>query len=107
MAGVLDGKEVETDFMSYEGPFGVGYAVSAYEPIGIDSKRKFDQIFKRRQQEAASRRKKNEDAYVQLARHSIESYIKTGKAMSLPDKLTEEMLNKKAGVFVSLKTWES
>ena len=94
MAGVLDGKEVETDFMSYEGPFGVGYAVSAYEPIGIDSKRKFNQILKGGSKKQLVE-KKNEDAYVQLARHSIESYIKTGKAMSLPDKLPEEMLNKR------------
>jgi aromatic ring-opening dioxygenase LigB subunit len=34
MAGVLDGHEFTSELYSYEGPFGVGYAVAAYTPIG-------------------------------------------------------------------------
>ncbi|MFA5467144.1 MAG: AmmeMemoRadiSam system protein B, partial [Candidatus Izemoplasmatales bacterium] len=30
MAGALDGKDIEKELLSYEGPFGVGYAVMAY-----------------------------------------------------------------------------
>jgi len=41
--------------------------------------------------------------HVELALYSIENYVKTGKTAALPDGLSEELLNEKAGVFVSLK----
>ena len=44
-----------------------------------------------------------ESAYVKLARETIENYIKQGKTITLPPDLPEEMINQKAGVFVSLK----
>lgn len=48
--------------------------------------------------------KKNEEsAYVKLARETIENYIKQGKIITPPLGLPEEMINQKAGVFVSLK----
>jgi AmmeMemoRadiSam system protein A len=48
--------------------------------------------------------KKNEEsAYVRLARETIENYIKQGKMITPPLGLPEEMINQKAGVFVSLK----
>ncbi|MBN2058295.1 MAG: AmmeMemoRadiSam system protein A [Candidatus Saganbacteria bacterium] len=43
----------------------------------------------------------NESPIVQLARQTIESYVKTGKLPELPKDLSLE-LQKKAGVFVSL-----
>ena len=36
MAGALDGLSVKPDFLSYEGPFGVGYAVCMFAPAGAD-----------------------------------------------------------------------
>ena len=42
------------------------------------------------------------DAYTQLAQKTIEEYIKTGNVIKLLTDLPEEMLNQKAGVFVSL-----
>ena len=44
-----------------------------------------------------------ESAYVKLARETIENYIKQGKKITPPLGLPEEMINQKAGVFVSLK----
>ena len=44
-----------------------------------------------------------EDAYVQLARKSMEAYVRTGRVLHVPDNLPEEMYNNKAGVFVSIK----
>jgi len=44
-----------------------------------------------------------ESAYVRLARETIENYIKQGKIITPPLGLPEEMINQKAGVFVSLK----
>jgi len=46
---------------------------------------------------------KEESAYVKLARETIENYIKQGKIITPPLGLPEEMINQKAGVFVSLK----
>ena len=45
----------------------------------------------------------DESAYVKLARETIENYIKQGKIITPPLGLPEEMINQKAGVFVSLK----
>ena len=46
---------------------------------------------------------KEESAYVRLARETIENYVKQGKIITHPLGLPEEMINQKAGVFVSLK----
>ena len=48
---------------------------------------------------------KEESAYVRLARETIENYVKQGKIITPPLGLPEEkeMINQKAGVFVSLK----
>ena len=46
-----------------------------------------------------------ESAYVRLARETIENYIKHGKIITPPLGLLEEMINQKAGAFVSLKKY--
>lgn len=103
MAGALDGKVVKTEFMSYEGPFGVGYAVCGYSVIGEDESRCFGDMYVAAQINAIAEAKKGEDEYVKLARHSLETYVKTGRYAKLPGGLPDEMLGRKAGVFVSLK----
>ncbi|MGI6722219.1 MAG: AmmeMemoRadiSam system protein A [Anaerovoracaceae bacterium] len=47
--------------------------------------------------------KAGEDEYVKLARNSLENYIKTKKVIRTPDILPPEMLDRRAGAFVSLK----
>ena len=42
------------------------------------------------------------DKYLELAKQTVETFIKTSKVISLPKDLPKEMLTKKAGVFVSL-----
>lgn len=42
------------------------------------------------------------DAYIQLAKQTIEQYVKTGEKIKPPAALPKELLEKKAGVFVSL-----
>ena len=49
---------------------------------------------------------KDESAYVKLARETIENYIKRGKIITPPLGLPEEMINQRAGVFVSLKKFD-
>lgn len=49
---------------------------------------------------------KQEDAYVRLARHTIEEYVRTGRRIQVPDNLPQEMYTGRAGVFVSIKISE-
>jgi AmmeMemoRadiSam system protein A len=105
MAGALSGLKVEPEFLSYEGTFGVGYGVCIYKVIGEDDKRHFDIIFKQEQLKVARERQEHEDAYVHLARKSLEAYIRTGKYIEQPADLPEEMIKNRAGVFVSLKKY--
>ena len=46
---------------------------------------------------------KEESAYVRLAQETVENYIKQGKIITPPLGLPGDMINQKAGVFVSLK----
>ncbi|MDE5872597.1 MAG: AmmeMemoRadiSam system protein A, partial [Lachnospiraceae bacterium] len=103
MAGALDERAVEAERLSYEGPFGVGYGVCTYEPKGQDGGRNFKQQFENVLQTKLTEQRKNEDAYVSLARRTIEEYVTMGKTLDMPSELPEEMLSKQAGVFVSIK----
>lgn len=76
MAGCMDGMPLKAELLSYEGPFGVGYAVAAFQ-----------------------------DAYVSLARESLEYYLRKGINLPVPAGLPEELLKKRAGAFVSLKKY--
>ena len=42
------------------------------------------------------------DQYVKLAKDAVETYIKTGAAISPPDNLPKKMVTNRAGVFVSI-----
>lgn len=103
LAGVFDGIGVKPEFLSYEGPFGVGYAVCGFTPLGPDETRRFGTQLERRQKEFLVQRRKAEDEYVRLARLSLETRVGTGKRISLPEGLAGELTQRRAGVFVSLK----
>jgi len=77
MSGALQGRKIRAERLSYEGTFGVGYGICAYEP--------------------------EKDAYVELARQTIERYVRTGEMTEVPEGLPEEMYRQRAGVFVSIK----
>ena len=95
MLGVLDGYSVESRILSYEGPYGVGYCVASFDPLQPDPERA------RKGKDAAVH--PEGDSYVRLARLALETYVTKGKIIDPPEGLPEEMLSKKAGVFVSLK----
>ena len=102
MAGTLDGQAVNVQMLSYEGPFGVGYAVAVVTPIGTDENRHFDLLYEKQEMERLTARRKAEDPWVQLARQSLETYIRTGKRLHIPRGLPEELMEQTAGTFVSL-----
>jgi len=103
MAGALDGKSVKSELLSYEGPFGVGYGVGAFTVTGKDEDRHFDEIYEKEEGERIQTLKSDEDAYVRLARKTLETYIKEHRKIRKPEGLEPGLSEERAGVFVSLK----
>jgi AmmeMemoRadiSam system protein B len=66
LAGCMEGLAVESELLSYEGPFGVGYAVAW---IAI--------------------KEQLQDPYVRLARQAVEHYVQLGTELPLPKELPE------------------
>lgn len=102
MAGVLDGQEVEAKQLSHEDVTGVGYGICTFHPGKAAEERRFLEIYKAREAEAARIRREKEDAYVRLARETIEKYVVSGKRNTVPEGLPAEMTERRAGVFVSI-----
>lgn len=103
MAGALDRMEVEAQRLSYEGPFGVGYGICAYAVKSRNLKRNFKEQYEEKERNRILKQRQQEDAYVQLARKTVEEYVRTGKKLRVPEGLPGEMQNRRAGVFVSIK----
>lgn len=103
MAGALDGKTIESELLSYEGTFGVGYGIASFIPSGDNPKRKFLDIYLEQESRRLDSIKANENEYVKLARYSAEHFVRSGRRAKLPDDISKELLDQKAGVFVSLK----
>ena len=102
MAGALDGLELETRELSHEGTFGVGYGICTFRVTGENSSRHSLEIWKMRQKKNLEEKHLREDAFVRLARASINSWVGERKRLTLPENLPDEMLKNQAGVFVSL-----
>ena len=87
----------------------VGYGVCTYhtrtteEEASAEENRNFLEQFEAREKERIRAQQEREDAYVKLARHTIETYLRTGKRPSVPEGLPEELYSRRAGAFVSLK----
>lgn len=100
MLGALDGSEVKSEVISYEGPFGVGYGVANFIPTGEADLSKIEILYQRRVERLKGVQEK-EHLLVKLARLTIENECK-GEKTSSPEILTPEM-ERRAGVFVSIK----
>lgn len=103
MAGALDGLAVSPRFLSYEGTFGVGYAVCVYEIGEPDESRHFGELYEKAELENLEEIARNEDEYVKLARLSLETTVREHHRLKRPEGLPQEMTDNRAGVFVSLK----
>ena len=112
LAGTLDGIQIKPQVRSYEGPFGVGYAVVNMMPGAADATRKMRGTLEKSRAERVEQRRRNAHPVVNLARAALEHFVRTGLEIDfsagaphegtapwrLPDDLPE-----RAGVFVSLK----
>ncbi|MBQ9006415.1 MAG: AmmeMemoRadiSam system protein A [Atopobiaceae bacterium] len=106
MAGALDRTQVTSELLSYEGPFGVGYGVAAFTPVGdegADESRALLPQYEAWRTADLATRKAAEDPYVRLARASLEAYVREGRRIAPPQGLPQELLSSRAGCFVSIK----
>ena len=103
MAGALDQTGILPEKLSYEGPFGVGYGICCYKATGFDSGRDFRVQYEAEQKKQLQQLRQNEDCYIRLARTTIDTYIRTGNIIDVPQDLDKEMYHRRAGVFVSIK----
>ncbi len=103
MAGALDKKRVRSDLMSYEGPFGVGYAVAFFDAPEDDGARDIGRQYEEAQREKTQAARKEEDPFVRLARHALESYVRNKTMPKMPGELPDVLTKERAGAFVSLK----
>lgn len=111
MAGSLDGQAVSVKRLSHEDVTGVGYGICMFHPEGPDEERHFLARYRQEAMDRARAKADASDAYVALARETVNSFIREGKTPEVsrleqsgpdPRKLPEEMLREKAGVFVSI-----
>lgn len=103
MFGALDGYDIAPDVYSYEGPFGVGYSVARFEVGNRNPKRQILKILGEENKLKLDKVRSSEDQYVNLARKALETYVTENKILKVPEGLPAEMLEEKAGTFVSIK----
>ncbi|MCK8826205.1 AmmeMemoRadiSam system protein A [Natroniella acetigena] len=102
MLGTIDGLNVEGGVLSYQGPFGVGYAVASYRVQGKEEGGSLlEQIFANKKAKLDEIRE-NESEVVRLARQAVQEYAKNKEVIDPPVDL-DPRLAKQAGVFVSIK----
>ena len=92
LAGALGGFDARGELLSYEGPFGVGYAVSKFSlvPKGQDAA-----SFARVDSGA-------ESVHVRLARSTVELFAREARYFQPDFELPDELTGRAAGVFVSI-----
>ena len=101
MAGALDRTAIKPELLSYEGPFGVGYGVAAFTPVGeegADESRALLEQYEAFHKADLARRRASEDPYVSLARLSLETYVRERRRITPDEKpgLPAELLSIRA-----------
>ncbi len=94
MAGALDKLKTETEVLSYQGTFGVGYGTAIIDLAEKDDKGLEDE----EDTSSIEKIRRDESEYVKLARKSLEHFVRTGNYLDI-----EEESPSKKGVFVTLK----
>ena len=102
MGGALDGLKVKTHKLSHEDVTGVGYGICTYKVVGDDDDARYLDKYLEAEKKTLLEKKAMEDPYVKLARKTIETYIKDGYVIDVPDDLPPKMYEQSAGTFVSL-----
>lgn len=91
LLGSLSQWQVESQVLSYEGPFGVGYLVAGFDVRGPNGQAEFP-----------DHTPQDRSRLTALAREAISHYLTSGEYLDAPADLAPP-LDKRAGTFVSLK----
>ena len=102
MAGALDGLSVKAAALSHQDVTGVGYGVCSFYPEGEDENRRFLNKYLEKAERECREKADRSDAYVRLARAAVESWVAKRERLAVPDGLPKELLDRRAGAFVSL-----
>jgi AmmeMemoRadiSam system protein A len=104
MLGALDGMDVEARVLSYEEPFGVGYLVAGFTPLGLNPERELHKQLLEQRAAQLKQRRAGESEAVRLARETLEHYVVKGQPWpSRGEERPPAGLEGRAGVFVSIK----
>lgn len=102
MAGAFDKRAVESEVYCHQDVTGVGYGVASFYAKGRDESRNFLDKYLEERTRLMDEKRATEDEYVQLARATVESYVRQGKVPDVTTLEGSELLNKRAGAFVSI-----
>ncbi len=102
LAGALDREAVSPSVLSHEATYGVGYGVAEFRVEGSDPSRAFADLYLAKQAIDIGLKEAKSDEYATLARKAIEEFVLRNSILSPNPLLPEEMLRKRAGVFVSI-----
>jgi AmmeMemoRadiSam system protein A len=106
LLGTLDGYSYKSEVISYEGPFGVGYGIVSFNKFIKDEGKKIYNLLIQDKLKKHKEHLDNEDIYVKLARRTIEEYVINRNKIDINNlDLPNEMITKRAGVFVSIKNY--
>ena len=100
MAGAIDGLTLDIRMLSNEGPFGVGYGVATCLPA--DAGAGESATAEGAADDNADANAAAIDPHIALARLSVETFVRTGQPAALPADVPSELMNRRAGIFVSL-----
>ena len=106
MTGALHCTSISSELLSHEGPFGVGYGVASFMPMGEEGAAEdCDRLaaYLTIRSRDLNERKEREDAHVRLARLSLETYVREGRRIRPPEGLPSELTDVSGACFVSLK----
>ncbi len=107
MAGTYDGMNVEATYLSHEDVTGVGYGIIKFTPKEENKERNFLEDYFNKLEKELTIKKQKEDQYIKLARQAIEEYITNGNTIEIPSNIEKELINNKAGLFVSIHKFGS
>ena len=102
MSGAINKKKLDTKFYSHEDVTGVGYEILSYHIIGEDENNDYLNNYLEEERERLRNYYNNADDYILLAKKTIDTYIKEKRIIEIPNNINQELLENKAGVFVSI-----
>lgn len=102
MLGAFDGMKMQSEVLSYEGPFGVGYLVAVLQPGEASEGSKLEEKLLNEDREMTRQKRAGESYPVQLARQTLINHFSGEKQKDFQE-VPSEFTNRRAGVFVSLK----